>query len=134
MPLTEQATGTGQLILPPANLPPPKPLVMDDNLATSWKQWKKVWQRYEIAAGIYKQDDIVRVSTLLSVIGEDAAKAFDTFTWEEEEKEDSIKDVLAKFDEYCEPRTQVICERYRFNNRKQDWLSPVYSGRLQHIR
>ena len=60
------------------------------------------------------------VSTLLSVIGEDAAKAFDTFTWNEEEKEDNIKDVLAKFDEYCEPRTQVIYERYRFNNRKQE--------------
>ena len=28
--------------------------------------------------------------------------------------------MLAKFDEYCEPRTQVIYERYRFNNRKQE--------------
>lgn len=27
--------------------------------------------------------------------------------------------VLAKFDEYCEPRKQVIFERYRFNNRSQ---------------
>ena len=76
-----------QFMLPPANLPPPKPLIVDDNLATTWKQWKKVWQRYEIAAQIYKQEDIVRVSTLLSVIGED-----------------SINDVLTKFDEYCEPR------------------------------
>lgn len=107
-------------MLPPANLPPPKPLVVDDNLASNWKQWKKVWQRYEIAAGIYKQADLVRVSTLLSVIGEDAVKAFDTFVWSEGQKEDSIKDVLTKFDEYCEPRTQVIYERYRFNNRKQE--------------
>lgn len=75
---------------------------------------------YEIAAGIYKQADLVRVSTLLSVIGEDAIKAFDTFVWSEGQKEDSIKDVLTKFDEYCKPCTQVIYERYRFNNRKQE--------------
>ncbi|XP_067047046.1 uncharacterized protein [Acropora muricata] len=109
-----------QFMLPPANLPPPKPLIVDDNLASNWKQWKKVWQRYEIAAGIYKQEDLVRVSTLLSVIGEDAIRAFDTFVWSEGQKEDSINDVLTNFDEYCEPRTQVIYERYRFNNRKQE--------------
>lgn len=84
------------------------------------KQWKKVWQRFEIAAGINKQEDLVRVSILLSVIGEDAVKAFDTFVWSEGLMEDSITDVLTKFDEYCEPRTQVIYERYRFNNRKQE--------------
>ncbi|XP_015748461.1 PREDICTED: two pore calcium channel protein 1-like [Acropora digitifera] len=63
----------------PANLPPPKSLVVDDNLASNWKQWKKVWQRYEIVMGIYKQEDLVRglrVSKLLAVIGEDAVKAY----------------------------------------------------------
>jgi len=108
------------LILPAMNLPPPKPLVVDDNLASNWKQWKKVWQRYEIVTGIYKQENLVRVSTLLSVIGEEAVKAFDTFAWGEGQSENSISDVLAKFDEYCEPRTQVIYERYRFSNCKQE--------------
>ena len=106
-------------MMPPINLPPPKPLVMNENLDENWRQWKKIWRRYEIATGTYKQDELVRVATLLSVIGEDAAKTFDTFTWSDGEKEDSIKDVLAKFDEYCEPRKQVIFERYRFNNRLQ---------------
>ena len=93
---------------PPANLPPPKSLVVDDNLASNWKQWKKVWQRYKIVMGIYKQEDLVRglrVSKLLAVIGEDAVKAFDTFVWSEAQKKDSIKDVLTNFDEYCEPCT-----------------------------
>ena len=94
---------------------------MDDNLASNWKQWKKVWQRYEIATGSYKQENLVRVSTLLSVIGKESVKAFDTFAWSEGQSENNnITDVLAKFDEYCEPRTQVIYERYRFNNRKQE--------------
>ena len=48
---------------------------------------REVWQRYEIAAGIYKEEDLVRVSTLLSVIGEDAVRAFDTFVWSEGQKD-----------------------------------------------
>jgi len=50
-----------------------------------------------------------------SVIGEDAVKAFDTFVWSEGQK----KDMFTKFDEYCEPCTQVIYEHYRFNNRNK---------------
>ena len=56
----------------------------------------------------------------LSVTGEDATKAFDAFIWGEAEDETDIEHVLAKFDAYCEPRTQIIYERYQFNNRKQE--------------
>ena len=111
---------TAQIYMLPANLPPPKPLVMDDNLTTNWNAWKKAWTRYEVATGVNKQEQLVRVSTLLSVIGEDAKIAFDAFEWGETEDDSTIEDVLAKFDEYCEPRTQVIYERYRFNNRNQE--------------
>ena len=109
-----------QIYMPPPNLPPPKPLAFDDNLATSWKTWKQAWTRYEIATGVSKQENLVRVSTLLSVIGEDGVKAYDTFTWEEDENKDNIDHVIHKFNVYCEPRTQVIYERYRFNNRNQE--------------
>ena len=81
---------------------------------------QKAWTRYEVATGVNKQEQLVRVSTLLSVIGEDAKIAFDAFEWEEIEDDSTREDVLAKFDEYCEPRTQVIYERYRFNNRNQE--------------
>lgn len=60
------------------------------------------------------------MSTLLSIIGEDGVKAHDTFTWKEDENADDISQVLKKFDEFCTPRTQVIYERYRFNNRNQE--------------
>ena len=109
-----------QVFIPPSNLPPPKALNFDDNLATAWKSWKAAWQRYEIATGVYKQEGIVRVSTLLSIIGEDGVRAHDTFIWNEDENADDISQVLKKFDEFCIPRTQVIYERYRFNNRNQE--------------
>ena len=106
--------------MPLANLPPPKPLIMDANLAINWKTWKKAWTRYEIATGMANQSALVRVSTLLSVIGEDATKVFETFQWNEDENKENPESVIAKFDAYCKPRAQVIYERYRFNNRKQE--------------
>ena len=113
------AAQTPQIFIAPSNLPPPKPPIFDDNLATTWESWKKSWTQYEIATGVQKQEGIVRVSTLLSVIGEDGVKAYDTFTWGEEENQNDVDIVLRKFDEYCSPRTQIIYERYRFNNRNQ---------------
>ena len=89
--------------IPPANIPPLKPLVFDDNVATGWKTWKKAWNRIEIATGVYKQDGVVRVLTLLSIIGEDGVKTFDTFIWGEGESDENIEHVLRKFDEYCKP-------------------------------
>ena len=68
--------GTSQIFVLLSNLPPPKALSFDNNLATTWRPWKQAWKRYEIATG---------VSTLLSIIGEDGVKAHDTFTWNEGE-------------------------------------------------
>ncbi len=82
--------------------------------------WKRLWNHFKIATGVHKQEGVVRVSTLLSIIGEEGVKTFDTFTW----KRAKAKTILAMFSRnlmrYCEPQTQVIYERYRFNNRKQE--------------
>ena len=56
---------TSPLYMPPANVPPTKPLVMDDKLASNWNAWKKAWTRYEVATGVNKQEQLVRVSKLL---------------------------------------------------------------------
>ena len=69
-----QVAQTPQIFIAPSNLPPPKPVIFDDNLATTWESWKKTWTRYEIATGVQKQECIVRVSTLLSLIGEDVLR------------------------------------------------------------
>ena len=53
-------------------------------------------------------------------MAKDAAKVYDTFTWLAGENEQCIDQVLSKFDSYCEPRTQIIYERFCFNNRVQE--------------
>ena len=73
------------------NIPAPKPLNINDKSASSlWKSWKKTWGRFEIATGIDEAGDKKRVCTLLSIIGEDAVKVFDTFEYGDGESEDSI--------------------------------------------
>lgn len=87
-----------QIFTSPSNLPPPKALTFDDNLASSWRTWKQPWKRYEIATGVNKHAGIVRVSTLLSIISEDGIKAHDTFTLNKGENQDDIALVMQKFD------------------------------------
>ena len=103
------------------NIPAPKSLNINDKSASSlWKSCKKTWERFEIATGIDKAGDKKRVCTLLSIIGEDAVKVFDTFEYGDGETEDSIHDVLNKFEEYCNPRRNTIYERYKFQCRHQE--------------
>ena len=45
---------------------------------------------------------------------------FDTFEYGDGESEDSIHDVLNKFEEYCNPRRNTIYERYKFQCRHQE--------------
>lgn len=101
----------------PANITPAKPPLFDDNIAVSWKACKTAWNRFEIATGVFKQNWSRSCATLLSIIGEDEIQTFDTFLWVEGDSEANIAHVFKKFDE---PRTQIICKRYQFNNRKQE--------------
>ena len=63
----------------------------------------------------------MQVATLLTVIGEEAREVFSTFSgWATDGDESKIGPVLAKFEQYCQPRKHVPFERYRFNRRMQN--------------
>ena len=59
------------------------------------------------------------------MIGDDAAKVYDTFTWADNGVEQCIDDVLRQFDRYCQPRTQAIYERHKFKNRNQAFVTDL---------
>ena len=103
------------------DIPAPKCLNINDKSASSLlKSWKKTWERFDIATRIDEAGDKKRVCTLLSIIGEDAVKVFGTFEYGEGESEDSIHDVINKFEEYCNPRRNTIYERYKFQCSHQE--------------
>jgi len=103
-------------------LPPPPTLeIHDTQAAEKWKRFKRAWTNYSIATGLSEKAESVQVATLLTVIGEEAREVFSTFTdWDHEGDDAKIQPVLAKFEQYCQPRKNIPFERYRFNRRTQE--------------
>ena len=97
----------------------PETLSLEDisRRGENWKQFKRDWTFYEIAAKINNEE--VRVAHLLNVIGKEGQDMFETFTLSEADQKD-IKKVLDEFQARCAPVTNVIYERYLFNKRIQE--------------
>ena len=95
---------------------PPEPLCLEDRTrrGDNWKQFKRDWIYYEIAAKINKEDGTVRVSYLLNLIGIEGQDIFETFNLSETDRND-ISKVLQEFETRFAPVTNVIYERYVFN-------------------
>ena len=100
-----------------SGLPFPPQLNLRGNLAVSWKRFKRVWENYEIAAGLDTKENPLRVATLLTCLGPDAIELFDGFTFAEDaEKEDPDK-IIEQFENHCVGETNETYERYKFNTR-----------------
>ena len=102
-------------------LPPPQTLeIHDTQAAEKWKKFKRAWTNYALATELNTKSEAVPVATLLTVIGEEAREVFSTFTDWVDDDEAKILPVLAKFEQYCQPRKNTPFERYRFNRRSQE--------------
>ena len=78
---------------------PPEPLNLEDRTyrGENWKQFKRDWTYYEVAAKIDKECSPVRVAHLLNVIGRDGQDLFETFMLSEEDH-GNITKVLQEFE------------------------------------
>ena len=66
-----------------------------------------------------EKDESIQVSTLLTVIGVTARRAFATFKFDPVEVENKIIPVLAKFEPYCRRRLNIPFERNKFYRHQQ---------------
>ena len=89
------------------------------NMNAEWKMFKQLWENYEVALGLSQQENKKRTATLLTIIGKEAMKIFNTFKWKNNEEKENIIKVIEKFDAYFIPRKNITYERYMFNTRKQ---------------
>ena len=100
---------------------PPDPLQLSKgNSSQNWKRFKQKWTNYELATGIFRKEDQVRVATFLTVIGDEALDVYNAFTWDSADDNIKIDKVLEQFDNFCEPRKNTIYERYLFFSRGQE--------------
>ena len=103
-------------------IPPPPPLeIHDTQAAETWKRFRRAWENYLLATGLNEKSEAVQVTTLLTVIGEEAHKVYSTFSgWENDGNNKKIGPVLAKLNHYCEPQKNIPFQRYCFNRRCQE--------------
>ena len=99
----------------------PSPLNLSDQLhqGENWKSFRREWKFYELAAGIHKKSQEVRVASLLNVIGKEGMDMYETFQWNVESDALKIDKVLKKFEERCVPARNETYERYVFFKREQ---------------
>lgn len=101
-------------------LPLPEPInLTSGNVIENIALFEECWSNYEIATGLDKKDQKIRVATLLQAIGLDCFKAYKDLPLTEEDKAttDGILKGLAK---NLAPNVNVIYERYVFNTSKQE--------------
>ena len=65
-------------------LKPPKPV--DFATTEAWPRWIKRVERYRVASGLDKKEDLIQVSTLIYAMRQDAEDVLGNFTLSEDKK------------------------------------------------
>ena len=74
---------------------PPKELRFEGNLSENWERWKKEFKFYLTATESGEKGDEVKISRLLTTIGEKARDVYYTFTFATERDDMKLDPVIA---------------------------------------
>ena len=97
----------------------PKQLPVTGNLAQHWRDWKQIWTSYEILSNLQVRDNKYRIATCITCIGADALRIYNSLPFDNDEDKSDMDKVLAAMEKYCLGETNVIYERFVFNQRAQ---------------
>lgn len=100
-----------------SQIKPPDPLDFP-KADTRWPDWKRRFERYQIATKLFKEDEDIQISTLLYTMGNESEYVFTQFALDEKEAKDYAF-VLDKFDGHFRPERNIIHERAMFHQRSQ---------------
>lgn len=101
----------------------PKPLLIEGNLSENFRRFKQSFEIYACANELSSKKPEVQAAILLNLIGEDALDLYNTFNLSEADSKDFEK-ILSAFENYMDPRKNVVVQRYRFNSRIQEPSEP----------
>jgi predicted RNA-binding Zn-ribbon protein involved in translation (DUF1610 family) len=91
----------------------PEPFRFEANVAEQWALWKQRLTLF-LEANSPKATANQKGATLLSCIGDEGLRIYNSFSFEDETKRLDFAEVTAKFDAYCHPRKNVVFERHKF--------------------
>ena len=86
---------------------------------TEWTKWIRRFERFRTSAGLQEKSEEAQVNTLIYTMGAEADDIFQSFGLSEEDKK-NYETVKSKFDSHFVKRRNVIYERAKFNQRKQE--------------
>ena len=116
-----------------SQVPLPPNFVTTGDLASQWKKYKQIWDSFEIVTGLKEKTSAYRTATFITCIGSEALEIFNGLPFENEEDKNDIDKVLELFQNYCIGETNVIYERYIFNNRVQE-SGESFDSFVSHLR
>ena len=102
-----------------SDLHPPASFSFDGDLPSKWALWKKQFEWYLKATKKNKEDEDVQVGVLITLLGHEGLRIYETFTWTTAGDASKIAPVLAKFDGHFQPRKSHTFKRYKFLTRHQ---------------
>ena len=103
-----------------SSIPLPLKLNTKGNLATNWRQWRQIWDSYEIVSHLKQNTDEYRVATFITCVGQDALDVFNGLAFENDQQRSDLNVILTLMEKHFIGETNVIYERYVFNNRNQE--------------
>ena len=125
---SEQPSTASQAVNQPSATTPPmfmskvpiQPNIkLKGDLKQNWKEWKHIWDAYELVTNLNQQSNEYRVATFITCIGHEALKIHNGLPFKTEDEKKDITKILELWNEYCSGKTNIIYERYKFNNRAQ---------------
>ncbi|XP_045036724.1 uncharacterized protein LOC123477448 [Daphnia magna] len=89
------------------------------DLASEWKMWRRQFEYFSLATRKDETDEEVIVGVLITLLGVEGLKIFDTFVFTSAGDAKKIKPVLDKFGDHFEPLKSEVFERFKFLRRHQ---------------
>ena len=117
-------------------LKPPSNFNMNaGNLHQPWVEFKQQLTVYLIATEKDGKADKIKTSLLLSCMGKEAMKVYNTFTFVDEPEKWAYNTVIGKFDVYFNPKKSTTLMRYQFFTTRQQELESfdTYVTRLKTL-
>ena len=133
MPETSEITASGSRSLTfMSNFPVPSPMCVKGDPVNNWEFFRQQWEDYEVATGLDKQDQKIRLATFRSVMGKECLQIFLNLKLSDDDRKD-INACITALENYFKPKRNVVYERYMFNTCSQQPEESVdgYVNRLR---
>ncbi|XP_016661051.1 uncharacterized protein LOC100160940 isoform X2 [Acyrthosiphon pisum] len=95
---------------------PPKEMSFVDNISEQWNEWYQQFNIFLIASGKANETDESKINILLNHIGTQGIEIYNNFKKPKKSTDITYDNVVKWFSDYCEPRKNIIFQRYKFSS------------------